>query len=159
MKSTRRVAISATIAALYFVFTVAFNPISFGPYQFRVANVLMALMFFDVDYCYGLAFGIFLGNLTSPFGPLDWLIMPVISLGAALTAYWMRRYWYAGLVVWALITSAGVSFFPLGVGAHLPFWTTLPFILVAQLIAGYLGYGMWRPFKKLIATQISSRQD
>jgi uncharacterized membrane protein len=107
----------------------------------------MALMLFDVDYCYGLALGIFLGNLSSPFGPLDWAVMPIVSLGAALLAYWMRRFWYVGIVAWALITSAGVAVFPLGIGVQLPFLVTFPFILVAQLTVGFIGYGMWRPFR------------
>lgn len=148
MKPTRRVVISAIIAALYLVLTVVFNPISFGPFQFRVANLLMALMFFDVDYCFGLALGIFFGNLTSPFGLLDWLVMPIISLGGALSGYWMRKFWYIGIIVWALITSAGVALFPLGIGGQLPFLATFPFILPAQLIVGFIGYAVWRPFKK-----------
>jgi uncharacterized membrane protein len=148
--TTRRVVITGIIAALYAVLTVTLNPISFGPLQFRAANLLMALMFFDVDYCFGLALGIFLGNLTSPFGALDWLVMPFVSLGAALLGYWMRRFWYLGIIVWALITSAGVALFPLGIGAQLPFIVTFPAILVAQLIVGYGGYIIFRPFKKIL---------
>lgn len=148
--TTRRVVISAIIAALYAVLTVVLNPISFGPFQFRVANILMALMFFDVDYCYGLALGIFIGNLSSPFGPLDWLVMPIISLVSALIAHRIRKYWHVGVVVWALITSAGVAIFPLGIGGQIPFLATFPFILPAQLVAGFVGYGIWKPFRKLL---------
>lgn len=139
---------TAIISALYCVLTIALNPISFGPFQFRVANLLMALMFFDVDFCFGLAIGVFLGNLMSPFGPLDYLIMPIVTLTSALLAYWMRKYWYVGIVVWALITSAGVALFPLGIGAQLPFLITFPAILISQLILGFLGFSMFRPFSK-----------
>jgi uncharacterized membrane protein len=150
MKSTRRVVISAIIAALYVILSTAFHPISFGPFQFRVANILMALMLFDIDYCYGLALGIFFGNLTSPFGPLDWAVMPIISLSAALLAYWVRKYYYIGIPIWALITSAGVALIPLGIGGHIPFWTSFPFILPAQLIAGFVGYGIWKQFRFIL---------
>lgn len=150
MKSTRRVVITGIIAALYAVLTVVLNPISFGPLQFRASNLLMALMFFDVDYCFGLALGIFLGNLTSPFGALDWLLMPIISLFSALMGYFLRKFWYFGIIIWALITSAGVAFFPLGIGGQLPFWVTFPMILVAQIIVGFCGYFIFRPFKKLL---------
>ena len=153
MKSTRRVVISAIIAALYMVLTVTLNPISFGPLQFRVANVLMALMFFDIDYCFGLALGVFLGNITSPFGPIDWLVMPFVTLGGSLLAYLVRKYWYIGVIIWAVITSAGVSLFPLGIGAQLPFWSTFPMILVAQLLAGYCGYTLFKPFSKLLVKE------
>lgn len=150
MRSTRRVVITAIVAALYTVFVVFLNPISFGPFQFRVANLLMALMFFDIDYCFGLAFGIFLGNLTSPFGPLDWLVMPVVSLFAALGAYWMKKYFYLGIFFWALITSLGVAVFPLGMGAQLPFLGTFPYIFMSQIVIGFLGYSLLKPFSKTL---------
>jgi uncharacterized membrane protein len=148
--TTRRVVITAIVAALYAVMTIALNPISFGPIQLRAANLLMALMFFDKDYCYGLALGVFIGNLTSPFGALDWGIMPMITLIGALSGYAIRKYWYVGLITWALITSAGVSFFPLGLGAQLPFLATFPMILIAQLIVGFGGYAMFIPFRKTL---------
>jgi uncharacterized membrane protein len=154
--NTHRVVISAIIAALYIVLTFAFNPISFGPLQFRVANVLMALMLFDVDFCFGLALGIFIGNLGSPFGPLDWLVMPLVSLAAALLAYTLRRFWYVGLVIWSLITAAGVAFFPLFLGGHIPFVATFPFILVSQVVIGFLGYSIWKPFRQLLEAHAHS---
>ncbi len=147
--STRRIVRMATVAALYFVFNTALAPISFGPLQFRVANILMALMFFDVDWCFALAFGVFFANLASPFGPLDWAIMPIVTLAAALVAYYLRRVWL-GIPAWALITAAGVSFFPLGIGAGIPFWATFPYILVTQVLAGVIGCAIFFPFRKVL---------
>lgn len=151
MKSTRRIVIMATIAALYAAMTIFLSPISFGPLQLRAANLLMALMFFDIDYCYGLAFGIFLGNLVSPFGALDWVIMPVISFIGAVVAYRIRKAWYLGVISWAIITAAGVAIFPLGIGAQLPFLVTFPGVLASQLIVGFLGYILFSPFSAILS--------
>lgn len=49
-----------------------------------------------------------------------------------------------------VVLTAIVAIFPLGLGAHIPFVATFPFVLVAQLIAGFVGYGMWRPFRKIL---------
>lgn len=147
---TRRAVYSALIAALYAVLTIVLSPISFGPLQFRASNLLVGLMFYDIDYCFGLALGVFLGNLASPFGPLDWAIMPFVTLAGALSAYFTRKYWYVGIILWSVITSLGVAIFPLGLGAQIPFIATFPFILVSQLVVGTLGYFIFRPFSKLL---------
>lgn len=154
--TTRRVVLSAIIAALYATLTLVLAPISFGPLQFRAANLLMALMFFDIDFCFGLYLGVFIGNLASPFGFYDWLVMPLVTLSAALIANRLARFWYLGIAVWALITSAGVSLFPLGLGAGIPFWVTFPFILVSQVIVGVTGFLMWRPFRKILTSTRSA---
>lgn len=148
--NSRRVVYSALIAALYAVLTIVLSPISFGPLQFRASNLLVGLMFYDIDYCFGLALGVFLGNLASPFGPLDWAIMPFVTLIGTMSAYVTRRYWYIGIILWATITSIGVAIFPLGMGAQLPFLVTFPYILVSQLIVGTLGYFIFRPFSKIL---------
>ncbi|MBO4623247.1 MAG: QueT transporter family protein [Bacilli bacterium] len=55
----------AMIAALYVVLTVLFAPISFGPIQFRISEVLVLLCFFKRDYCISLILGCFIANLFS----------------------------------------------------------------------------------------------
>lgn len=151
---TRRVVYAATIAALYATATIVLAPISFGPLQFRAANLLMALMFLGPDLCFGLALGVFFGNLASPFGPLDWGVMPVVTLGASLLAYRIRKAWLGGIVAWAVITSLGVAMFPLGIGAQLPMATTWPLVFVAQMIVGCLGWVMFRPFSKILTEKV-----
>lgn len=55
----------AVIAALYVVLTVLLAPISFGPIQFRVSEILVLLCFFRRDYCISLILGCFISNLFS----------------------------------------------------------------------------------------------
>ncbi|BEP28435.1 QueT transporter family protein [Helicovermis profundi] len=59
------------VAALYFVLTVSFAPISYGNIQFRVSEVLTLFAFIDPFYILALVLGTFLSNLFSPLGVVD----------------------------------------------------------------------------------------
>jgi uncharacterized membrane protein len=68
------------IAGLYVVLTYALNFISFGEVQFRIAEILMLLCFFNKKYSYALILGCFISNLFSPYG------LPDIIFGTLATA-------------------------------------------------------------------------
>lgn len=70
----------AIIAALYVVLTYALNFISFGEVQFRIAEILMLLCFFNRKYSIALILGCFIANLFSPYG------LPDIIFGTLATA-------------------------------------------------------------------------
>ncbi len=65
---------NAAIAAIYVVLTLVSAPIAFEAIQFRIAEMLMLLVFFRKDYSIGLILGCFLANLIMSPIPLDWLI-------------------------------------------------------------------------------------
>jgi uncharacterized membrane protein len=58
------------IASLYVVLVLAFIPISFREIQFRVAEILLIVVFFDKKAIVGITLGTFVANLMSPAGPL-----------------------------------------------------------------------------------------
>ncbi len=62
---------SAVVAAVYVVLTLAVAPISYGPIQFRVAEILNLLAFFNPIYIIAVTLGCFISNLNSPFGLYD----------------------------------------------------------------------------------------
>lgn len=68
------------IAGLYVVLTYAFSFISFGKIQFRIAEILMLLCFFNKKYSIALILGCFIANLFSPYG------LPDIIFGTLATA-------------------------------------------------------------------------
>lgn len=69
--STKGLSKIALVAALYFVLTTAFAPISYGNIQFRIAEVLVLLCFIDKKYIVAVTLGTFLANLMSPLGVID----------------------------------------------------------------------------------------
>ena len=84
--SARRIAIAAAVAAVYAGLTIGLAPVSFGAVQFRAAEILNLMAFFDPFYGLGVVLGCFLANLTSPLGVVD------VVFGTAATA----------LAVWAV---------------------------------------------------------
>ena len=59
------------VAALYVALTYAFSFISFGEIQFRIAEILMLLCFFNKKYTISLTVGCLIANLFSPYGIVD----------------------------------------------------------------------------------------
>lgn len=149
---TRTVVYSAVIAAIYVTLTYLVAPISYGPLQFRVAELLKPLALFNPLFAFGLGLGNFISNLGSPFGFYDFGIMPFVATGAALLCWLLRRWSLVGLTVQAIIVAAGVAFFPLGMGARLPFIVTFPGVLLSELVIIVLGYLLiWRKYGNVLA--------
>ena len=59
------------VAALYVALTYAFSFMSFGEIQFRIAEILMLLCFFNKKYTISLTLGCLIANLFSPYGIVD----------------------------------------------------------------------------------------
>lgn len=83
-KATRKLTAAAVIGALYAVLTVVLEPISYGPVQFRISEVLCILPFFFPNAAWGLTVGCLIANLFGPNGLLDILFGSLATLLAAL---------------------------------------------------------------------------
>jgi len=147
MISTRLVVYSAMMAAIYFTLNLFIAPIAYGPLQFRISNFLYPLALFNPLYAFGFGLGAFFTNLGSPFGAMDILVMPIVTVLAALAAWKLKKIPLLALVSQALIISIGVSFFPLWLGGSIPFMATFPSVLASNGIIVLSGWLMlWRPF-------------
>ena len=73
---------TAIIAATYAVLTMILAPISYGPIQFRVSEIMVLLVFIDKRYFTGIALGTFLAGLFSPYGMLDAVVGTVATIVA-----------------------------------------------------------------------------
>ncbi len=117
---TRTVVNAAIVAALYYVLVVGLAPISFTIFQFRIANVLKSLAVLHPSFGLGYAIGNFFANQLSPFGALDWAVMPLFDFGGAYLAYLLRKRLWLAVGIQSLVIAVGVATFPLGIGARLP---------------------------------------
>ena len=61
--NSRVIAVSALVGAVYAALTIAFAPISYGPVQFRISEVLCILPYFIPSTAWGLYVGCILANL------------------------------------------------------------------------------------------------
>lgn len=93
----RRLLEASIIAALYVALTLVFAPISYGPVQVRISEVLSVLPFFTPAAVPGLAIGCLIANLFSSFGLLDIVFGTLATLLAALVTYKIKRKWLAPL--------------------------------------------------------------
>src|SRR5947208_17179395 len=70
------------VAALYTAVTMVLNPLSYGPLQLRVAEILKPLVIWEPHLIPAFVIGNFLSNLNSPFsGPWELIFMPTSNLG------------------------------------------------------------------------------
>ncbi|MDO5418335.1 MAG: QueT transporter family protein [Lachnospiraceae bacterium] len=81
---------AAMIAAIYVVLTMVFAPISFGPVQFRVSEILCVLPFFTPSAVPGLFIGCLLSNLFCGAALLD------VVFGSLATLIGAAGSWYLG---------------------------------------------------------------
>lgn len=84
MRRTEKLVAAAVIGALYAVLTMALSPISYGPLQFRVSEVLCILPYFMPFTAWGLFFGCVIANLVSAAGILDVVFGSLATLCACL---------------------------------------------------------------------------
>jgi len=70
-ESVKNLVFSAIIAALYAAVTIGLAPISYGPIQFRLSEILVLLAFLDRKYIPGLVLGCLLANMYSQLGVMD----------------------------------------------------------------------------------------
>lgn len=140
----RAIVLAGLIAATYAVVTIALSPISFGPIQLRVATLLIPLCLVSPVYGLGLAVGIALANLTSPFGIYDYALMPLVSFITMQIGYKFRRYPLVTLPLMAAWSALAIAYFPLYLGGGIPWWPTAAFIFVSLLVLYLVGYALLR---------------
>ena len=91
LKNTYFLAYGAVIAAIYVALTMAFQPISFGPVQFRISEALCILPFFTPAAIPGLFVGCFLSNLFCGAASLDVVFGSIATLIGAVGSYYLGK--------------------------------------------------------------------
>ncbi len=123
------------VGALYVVFTLVFQPVSYGPIQFRPAEAFIVLVAFGTHFKYGLTVGVFLANLLVTGNPFDMVLGSLITLISCCVAEQLYKVWKKPI---ALILPH-LIFTPLGVSSYLTMLYDLPYIvMVFQLLASCL---------------------
>ncbi|MDO9555814.1 MAG: QueT transporter family protein [Atribacterota bacterium] len=130
---------AAMIAAIYVVLNIIFAPISYGPIQVRIAEVLVVLPFIDSSAIIGLFLGCILANIYGGLGMVDIIGGSLCTLIAAYLTYKVKKPKLAPLPP-VLINAFGVSIY-LHLLFDLPYWLTVLYIGIGEVIACYiLGY-------------------
>lgn len=136
----KRIVKNAIVLALYVVLTLVSQPIAFSGIQFRIAEILVLLCFFNRDYTIGITLGCLLSNIVSPFGPWDLLIGTGATLIACLAISFMKHLGIAALM--PIITN---SFLVAIEYAYLwetpwPYWYSVGIIAAGEAVVMVVGY-------------------
>lgn len=86
-KTMKRIILSGVIAAMYAVLTLVLAPISYGPIQFRLSEIMVLLAYFDPFYIGGLTLGCFLANILGPNGIPDVVFGTLATFFSVIAVY------------------------------------------------------------------------
>ena len=82
------IAVTAAIAALYAVLTVALGSLGYSWLQVRISEALTPLPYvFGIPAIFGLVIGVVISNTFSPIGLPDLVFGPLLTLAAAILSY------------------------------------------------------------------------
>lgn len=153
MKRTVLVATAAVYAAMYAVLALAFNPISYGVVNLRVANILLGLVpLVGWPAILGQALGVFIANQPAfgdPLGPVD-LINVIPSVVFAWVMWKLRRRSvFLGLTLYSIALGVSVSF-ALNYAFGLPLVVEIPQVTLGVFLAtAVLGYLLYKAVHRL----------
>ena len=126
-EKTKMLVYSAAIAALYATLTIALAPVSYGPVQLRLSEIMILLVLVNPRFKTGLILGCLIANLFSPFGIVD-VIFGTLATAIAVIAMSKIKNIYLASLVPAL--SNGII-----IGLELMYMLNLPFVETALYVA------------------------
>lgn len=127
----------AIIASLYVLLVFIFQAFSFGEVQFRVAEVLLILVFFDKKSVVGLMLGVVVANLFSPMIAFD-LTFGVLATAITLSLMIITRKWpYVALIFPSIINGIII-----GIGLYyvlkVPLYIAIPSVFLGEFVVTYV---------------------
>jgi len=145
---TRDLSLTVFFAGLYAALVVVLAPISFGPVQLRVADVLIPLAaLFGWPVVGGVTAGCLIGNAYFWLGPIDVFVGPIANFIAAIAILLLRKHRLLACVVGALPIGIIVGgylwlfFPPPEVLAFLPVWAAMIVSLTISSFIAIAGIG------------------
>lgn len=142
--SARTLARQAIIAAVYVLFTLSGFGFSYGPVQFRYAEVMTWLAFYSPTNVIGLTLGCLIANLWSPFGVIDVVVGTLGTLLSTLLMAKVSSKWIASLfpALFSFLYS-GEAWFLGEITADLFPLVTAQIMLSQFIITAVIGLPLW----------------
>jgi len=141
---TKMMAINALIAALYAVWTFAIAPISYGPIQARLSEVMVFLAFYNKKYIPGLTLGCIIANMMSSLGLVDMVFGTLSTIIVCFAMYYLPNRYIAavagGVITGVIIGAelAAVFGFPFFVSALEVFAGEVIVLIIGAVIFGII---------------------
>ena len=138
--SSSKIVRVAFIAALYTVLTVMLAPISYGPVQFRLSEILVLFAFIDPIYIIGLTLGCLLSNMFGGFGLLDIIfgtLATFLSVSAiSITARYIKSNMISLAVasLWPTIFNSVIVGWVISTTSNLPLFLTMLQVGIGEFV-------------------------
>ena len=134
-KNTQRIrflVLTALVAAIYTVLTLAIAPLSFGMVQVRFSEMLVLLAFIDRRYAPGLILGCFIANCFSPFGIMD-VVFGTSCTAAAMLGITKYSKTLFGASLWAVFCNSfiGIELYLFGS----PLWLSMAMVALGEFLS------------------------
>ena len=138
--TTNRIVKTAIVASIYAALTIGLSPLSYGPVQFRLSEVLVLLAIVNSDYIIGLTIGCLIANLLGPYGLADIICGTFATFVSVYLIYITPKFvkgkyaiWVASL--WPVIANAVI------IGLMLNIFFKLP-LIISMLQVGIGEFGV-----------------
>lgn len=156
---TVQIAEIGVVAAAYAALTYLLAPVSYGPFQFRIAEALKPLVIWEPHLIPAFVLGNFLSNVRSQFvGPWELAWMPFANLVGAWACWRAGRVnAYLGAAVYGVIIAGAVATM-LSAILHARFWVLFPPLLASELILLLGGVSLMRPVHAAMS-RVTGRRD
>lgn len=152
---TKNVVLIAVVGALYAVLTLGIAPLSYGPVQFRVSEILKVFCLWNPFVAVGIAVGDVFSAMASPYlSAWELVFMPVTDVLGGFLAYGIframrQRYPVVPMVVYAVTTAASVAVMLVAFGVDL-FWPLFLSVGISELIILMAGIPVAVQIKKVL---------
>ena len=144
ISSTRNITITAVIAALYVVATVALPFASYGPVQLHFSEAFNHLAVFNKRYIVAITLGVFIANIWSPYGIVDMIVGTLQTLLMLSISYYLAKH-VKSIVARLAISTVVDTLMMWVIAAELyyiaktPFWATYAWTALGEFGALVIG--------------------
>lgn len=144
VSSARNVAVTAVIAALYVVATIALPFASYGPIQLRFSEAFNHLAVFNKRYILAITLGVFIANIWSPYGIVD-MIVGTLQTFLMLSISYVLAKRVKSIIARLAISTVVDSLMMWIIAAELyymakvPFWATYAWTTLGEFAALIIG--------------------
>lgn len=136
---------NAILIALYVTLSLITYPISFGPIQFRFAEILILLVFFRKDFTIGLVLGCAIVNIAS-FSPFD-IIFGSLATLLSCVVLMFSKHLIIGMLA-PIVFNAFIIGFELNIIVGEPLWFTIGSIAIGEAVVMVCGYILFMVLKR-----------
>lgn len=140
-KLVRKITDNALIAAIYYVVTILLAGVAFYDVQFRIAEILLFLVFFRKDFIIGVTIGCLLANLHSPLLPWDPIFGTLATLVSGLLIAYSKRLYFG--IIYPTIINGVVIGIMLHVILSLPLLATIGLVALGEFVVLLFGHAVF----------------